>query len=472
MKDAPMNEQAIRFRIGIFVLAGLIALGVLILLFGGRPYFFVPSTTYTIHFDNAQGVAPGTPVRRSGVKIGEVRKVTLDDTTGQVEVLIQIDDGFKIRKGDRPTIVPTILGGDVTVAFLPPADRKDMDTSFVEPGAVLEGYVQADTGKLLQKTSDVIQPAEDALKEIKKALEKIDKLVPVMQSAFEKIDKVVPDIQATFTEVRDTVKKLAPEAEKTLTEVQTTLKKLTPEAEKTLAELNKSTLPDIRKSLDEFQVLARSWNKVGERVDLFMRNNEDKLTKTIDKADEVLRRVNEIFSDENQKNLRETLKNVRAASDRFDAIAKSADEFLRDGKVTLKTMNDSFLKVDGVLTDLQKATKPLAERGENIIKNLDEISDKLNRSLTDVREFMQSVMRGQGTVQKLLADPSLYNNLNDASLSLSRLMPRFDHIMRDIEIFADKLARHPELLGLRGAVAPGSGLKEAPSQYKVIPQHP
>ena len=34
-----MNEQAIRFRIGIFVFAGLIALGVLIMLFGGRPFF-------------------------------------------------------------------------------------------------------------------------------------------------------------------------------------------------------------------------------------------------------------------------------------------------------------------------------------------------------------------------------------------------------------------------------------------------
>ena len=58
-----MNEQAIRFRIGIFVLASLIGLGVLIVLFGGWPYFFLPATTYTILFDNAQGVSKGTPVK-------------------------------------------------------------------------------------------------------------------------------------------------------------------------------------------------------------------------------------------------------------------------------------------------------------------------------------------------------------------------------------------------------------------------
>jgi ABC-type transporter Mla subunit MlaD len=519
-----MNEQAIRFRIGIFVLAGLLALGVLILLFGGRPYFFTPSTNYTIHFDNAQGVASGTPVKRSGVKIGEVRKVTLDDGNGEVEVLIQIEDGFKLRKSDRPTIVSTVLGGDATIAFLPPADKKDVDMTPVEPGSVLDGYVQADASRLLQKTSDVIQPAEDALKEIKKTLEKlapaidklapaidklapaidkVDKLLPVVQSAFEKVDRAVPVMQAAvekFDKLAPSVQsavekvdklvpvvqsafekvdKLAPSVQSAVEKidklapvVQSTFEKadkLVPEIEQTFKEINKNTLPDIRKSLDEFQVLARSWNKVGERADLFIRTNEDKLTKVIDRTDEVLKRVNEVLADENQKNLRDILKNVRISSDRFDSISKNADELLKDGKGTLKSINDSLMKVDNVLTDLQKATKPLAERGDRMVKNLDEVTDKLNRTLTDVRDIMQAVTRGNGTVQRLLSDPSLYNNLNEASLSLSKLMPRFDHIMRDFEIFADKLARHPELLGVRGAVAPGNGLKEAPAPYKVAP---
>ena len=35
----------------------------------------------------------GTPVRRSGVKIGEVRSLKLDNDTGKVLVNIQIDEG-------------------------------------------------------------------------------------------------------------------------------------------------------------------------------------------------------------------------------------------------------------------------------------------------------------------------------------------------------------------------------------------
>ncbi len=56
-----MNEQAIRFRIGIFVLASLILLAVMITLFGGFPNYFKHLDTYTIVFKDAQGVAPGPP---------------------------------------------------------------------------------------------------------------------------------------------------------------------------------------------------------------------------------------------------------------------------------------------------------------------------------------------------------------------------------------------------------------------------
>jgi hypothetical protein len=34
-----------------------------------------------------------------------------------------------------------------------------------------------------------------------------------------------------------------------------------------------------------------------------------------------------------------------------------------------------------------------------------------------------------------------------------------------METFADKIARHPESLGLGGVVSPSSGLKEAPSSW-------
>jgi phospholipid/cholesterol/gamma-HCH transport system substrate-binding protein len=33
-------------------------------------------------------------------------------------------------------------------------------------------------------------------------------------------------------------------------------------------------------------------------------------------------------------------------------------------------------------------------------------------------------------------------------------------------VFADKVARHPESLGVSGAISPSSGLKEGPSSWR------
>ena len=66
---------------------------------------------------------------------------------------------------------------------------------------------------------------------------------------------------------------------------------------------------------------------------------------------------------------------------------------------------------------------------------------------------------------------SIYNLHTDEKLSAvywedGRYLPdalsQIDYIMRDMQVFADKIARHPESLGLGGVVKPSAGLKESP----------
>jgi phospholipid/cholesterol/gamma-HCH transport system substrate-binding protein len=106
-----------------------------------------------------------------------------------------------------------------------------------------------------------------------------------------------------------------------------------------------------------------------------------------------------------------------------------------------------------------------------MFKNFGDSADNLNKALKDLREIMQVVARSDGTVQRLLSDPALYNNLNDSAIMVTKILPRLDRVLRDMETFSDKLARHPELIGLRGAIVPSIGLKESPSviPYRVIP---
>jgi phospholipid/cholesterol/gamma-HCH transport system substrate-binding protein len=169
--------------------------------------------------------------------------------------------------------------------------------------------------------------------------------------------------------------------------------------------------------------------------------------------------------------LASTLKNVKNTSDKFDSLAKTTEEMLKDGQKTVQRINDSLRRSDEVLSNLEKTTKPMAQSSEKIVKNLEESTDKLNKALGEVRELMQVLARGDGTIQRLLSDPALYNNLNDAACMITRILPRVDRSLRDVEIFADKIARHPESLGLGGMVRPSTGLKEPPTAFPWKASH-
>jgi phospholipid/cholesterol/gamma-HCH transport system substrate-binding protein len=416
-----MNEQAIRFRFGIFVLAALILLAVLTILFGGFPNYFKRTDDYTIVFTNAQGVAPGTPVRRSGVRIGEVRNITLDNETGKVNVEIRVDGKYSLRKVDRPMLQVGLLGGDASISFVPPENPKlAADTTPVRPGAVIEGVTPADAGLLMQKTADLVQPAQEAVVEIKKVFQTINEMTPLVKETL-----------VNFNEIGKIVREVGPEIGAT----------------------------------------ARQWKAVGERADLLLNTNEKKINESITRAEEALRRVNSLFSDENQKLVQDTLRNAKKGSDQFELLAKDTSELIKDTRVTVKQVNETLKKADAALEDFQKAMKPFSEKSPSVLKNVDEATENLNKSLKDIRELVQVIARSDGTVQRLISDPALYNNLNDSAVMVTKILPRLDRILRDMEVFSDKLARHPELLGLRGAIVPSIGLKESPSviPYRVYP---
>jgi ABC-type transporter Mla subunit MlaD len=377
-------------------------------------------------------------VRRSGVRIGEVRSVKLDNDTGKVTIVIRVDDHYSLPKGDRPTLQQNLLGGEATIAFLPPADPRDANPEPVEPGAVLQGVIPADAGTVMQQTAELIKPAKETLLEIRKVAEGIIKLGPTLE-------ETVKD----FREVGKMARQVGPDLQKTSEEI------------RALAKATRETIPELKQTNEEIKLTSRTWGKVGERADVLLKTNEDKITKSIDRMEESLKRLNDVLGDENQKNIRDTLRNTKNASGQLDDLVK-------DTRVTMKQMNDSLKRADAALTDLQKVMKPLGDKGPAILKNLDESTDNLNKTLKDVRELIQLAARSDGTVSKLVFDPSLYNNLNDSAAMVTRILPRLDRVLADVEVFADKLARHPELIGIGGVIRPSSGLKES-TPYRIYP---
>lgn len=399
-----MNDQAIRFRLGIFVLGAFILLGVLVVLFGGFPDYFRSTDEYTIVFDSAPGVSPGTPVRRSGVRIGEVSRLDLNNDTGKVEVVIHVDTSRSLRRQDEAVLTQGLLGGDSTIDFVSrPPDGKL--AGILEPGSKIEGKVQADAGS-------VVGPA-------KSTMEKFNELTPLMKE--------------TLEEYRN------------------------------LGKTTRVTIPEMQKKLDaatnELKEAAERWKSAGKKFDSLLGDNRTKFDNAIDG-------LNKMFSDKNQKNLTEALENAKKLgemSSKMEGVANDARDMFRAGRRTFESFDDTRQRANEAIDLLKKTLKPFSERSDTMARNFDESADRLNKLLTDMRDLMQVIARSEGTVQKLLTDPTLYDNLNASACMITRIIPRLDRILRDMEIFADKIARHPESLGLGGVIRPGSGLKDAPT---------
>jgi phospholipid/cholesterol/gamma-HCH transport system substrate-binding protein len=499
-----MSERGMRLRLGLFVLLALSLLGTMVFLFGSLPVWFQPTTTYTVRFTDAPGVSSGTPVRRSGVRIGAVRSVVLDDERGIVRVEVGIDQRFTLRHNEQATLITGLLGSDASIDFLTqqPEQGQPVDRTPLEAGAEIVGIHQATVSTLLSRASEVVPTTQETLDEMRKSLQRLERLTGPAEDAIREyrdlgraLRESVPDLRRTNTELYELLKSA------------------------------RRAMPEVTATIEDIGTFARSWTKVGDRVDLFLQANEDRITKALDDASKALENANETFSraarllnDDNRKAVEDILKNVRIASGRLDDMTRTLEDLMKSSQKTVNQLNDSLSRADQVLSDVQKVSKPLGERGESMARNLDQLLSnsqkisaslvdraesivnnldvvlselrkllapfaergdrvardveqglsRLNTTLGDLNALMKTIDQSDGLLRRFLTDPSLYIHLDEVVCSFGRVTPRLDRILKDFEIFADKLARHPEALGIGGVVRPGSGLKEPPTYPKSV----
>ena len=116
-----MNERVMQFRIGMFVIVAGLVLTMLIVWFGESPQLFRDHVYVVVHYIEAPGVAEGIPVRKSGIRVGEVMSIVFDDRPNQpdgVLVTLSLDRKFRIKEGSVPQLSRSLIG-DVTIDLLP-----------------------------------------------------------------------------------------------------------------------------------------------------------------------------------------------------------------------------------------------------------------------------------------------------------------------------------------------------------------
>ena len=146
-----MNEQGYKFGVGVLVVASMVIAVILILFFGAAPNLFSSFYEVTIRFDSAPGVTTDTPVRKSGVPIGRVKRIQLLEDG--VNLTLELDGNYKIRAGEQPRIAKgSLITGDAVVEFIPPTMQSLIQRFDGLAGSPADGMLDANERALAEAT--------------------------------------------------------------------------------------------------------------------------------------------------------------------------------------------------------------------------------------------------------------------------------------------------------------------------------
>lgn len=116
-----MEKRALEFWVGVFVLAGILALIMLAFKVGNLTSSDV-SNAYTVDakFENIGGLKVKSPVTMAGVRIGRVTGVSFDKKTYQAVVELSIDGRYKnIPDDSSASILTSGLLGEQYIGITP-----------------------------------------------------------------------------------------------------------------------------------------------------------------------------------------------------------------------------------------------------------------------------------------------------------------------------------------------------------------
>lgn len=452
-----MAERSLRLRLGLFMGASLIALAGLVVLFGGAPRLFSNDAQYSILFPEAPGVGTGTPIRKSGVRIGQVTNVDLDAETGQVRVRIEIDRKYPPRKSEEAHITRGLLSGDTAIDFLP---QIGPDNQPVPRGE--EWPVGSDIPGVTPVTPRTIINA-NALANAQQSLDKITR-------TFEQFEKVAPKLERAAGEAADLfkdVREFIPELRRTNQRLQNLIGADLPARPPRVGPvvpvgfvMNAAQPPDVMDG--NMRGLIRDAQESLRDIRATLRRLEPDLSAAVKGARETFDNVNDVLSAENRKQFAELLKNLNTVSGSIVKFVATLGSALDQAEKTLKNVDTQVSQVGLVVGDIRAVTLPLSTRAEGLVKSVVDSADDLSKLLKEIRAVTGAFAKEDGAIQQLLTDPSLYRNIDDAAASLARIMTRAEKITRDLEVFSDKIARRPELIGVGGALRPSAGLKDLP----------
>jgi phospholipid/cholesterol/gamma-HCH transport system substrate-binding protein len=197
-----MKKASLELRVGIFVVAAL--LGLFILVFKAGDFYLKPGYTMRFLFDFVSGVDKGTPVRLAGVNVGEIKDVHVirtEDNKTQVELSAWIAQGAFIEEDAEVRINSMGLLGEKYVEILPGTNSQKPISS----GGVLIGKTPVVLEKITESGNRLINKMEYTVDNINEVLAD-PQFKASVRGTFTDAEIVAKNLVETSEDLKDTMK--------------------------------------------------------------------------------------------------------------------------------------------------------------------------------------------------------------------------------------------------------------------------
>ena len=140
------------------------------------------------------------------------------------------------------------------------------------------------------------------------------------------------------------------------------------------------------------------------------------------------RKLNETYGQKQKEQIKNTISNIESTSIALEEfIASNVDFITVEDKENLHSLLININKVSEELSVIIEAESENIKKSiisfNNAMKNLPQISNDLDESLSSIKTIVQNIETGSGTVSKLINSDEIYENVNglvsDARVLLS-----------------------------------------------------
>lgn len=403
-----MDENRLRFGVGVLVISA-IGIGIILtFLFGAFPSVLQREYTLSVVFPSAEGIGPNTPVVRDGVRIGRVSSIDLRDEGG-VLVTLSMDASQALTHRYIPQISSgNFVTGDAQLEFVRATPETLTRIFGTDTEIISKSY---NDGEFL----DYGTKAESLFE---------------MQNDLAATFDAIRNAGVTISAAAESVNQLARGVSEIVGGSDTRFDQVAEEAIMAMQEFQ-GAMEDIRSIVGNPQLQAN-------------------LETTIAQLPVVL------------EDVQQALGSAQKTFDRFERVGV---QFERVGEAAVETVQGARTTVESAqqaVRNIETFTEPLADNGEAMVRQVMQMLDKLDSTLTDVNAFVVAINNENGTVKRLLEDEDLYFQIRRTVENIEQASARVRPILDDVRIFTDKIARDPRQLGVKGALSSrpsGLGLK-------------